>query len=145
MDDKKRIPLITRGNICKDKVEDGLSLRPIEWIKQACRLKSAWRLHNKSVTKWIKICKEKYLEEKIDLLIINNLPKGSSFWNELIKVKESLRRNVKLEVNNGESILLWDDIWMGNSPLHNDYNRATEWEKTHIRCWAKTYMKHKIS
>lgn len=57
-------------------------------------------------------------------------------------MRDTLWKNSKSKVNDGESVLFWEDMWLGNAPLQQmeGFNMVAEWAKTNIGCWAKVYI-----
>ena len=45
----------------------------------------------------------------------------SSFWKGLIKVKEDFFKRGSFIIGNGENAQFWEDVWLGTSPLAEQY------------------------
>lgn len=86
-------------------------------VNQAMRAKFAWKLCHNEDREWVKICKNKYLEESNSLLTLRNPPKGSSFWNGLVEMRNYIMVKSIWEANNGQIILIWYDKWLGSTSL----------------------------
>ena len=65
------------------------------------------------------IC-NKYLHSK-SLSQVRARPTDSPFWMGRLKVKDGFFNRGTFSVINGESIGLWEDTWLGDMPLSNQY------------------------
>ena len=69
---------------------------------------------------WQELLQNKYLQSKT-LAQVEAQPTDSPFWKGLMRVKDDFFSRGSLVVGNGETTRFWEDIWLGNSPLMNQY------------------------
>jgi hypothetical protein len=69
---------------------------------------------------WQELLKNKYLYNKT-LSQVTVQSHDSPFWRGLMKVKDEFFKRGSFVVNNGESARFWEDTWLGNRPLADQY------------------------
>jgi len=69
---------------------------------------------------WQNLLRRKYLRFK-SLTQVEHSPGDSHFWSGLMRVKPELLRWGKFKLGNGSLIRFWEDTWLGNKPLKNQY------------------------
>jgi hypothetical protein len=97
----------------------GLGIEVLE-IKNLCLL-SKWldKLINQEGV-WQKLLHNKYLNNKT-LSQVTVQPHDSPFWRGLMKVKDEFFKRGSFIVNNDMSTRFWEDTWLGNRPLADQY------------------------
>ena len=69
---------------------------------------------------WQTLLRRKYLWSK-SLTQVEYLSGDSHFWSGLMRVKPEFLRWGKFKLGNGSLIRFWEDTWLGNEPLKNQY------------------------
>ena len=119
-DENKRKYRLTKWNIiCRPKDQSGLGVEVLE-LKNKCLL-SKWlfKLLNEEGV-WQELLYNKYLSNKT-LAQVEAQPTDSPFWKGLIKVKQDFFARGFFKLGNGEITRFWEDTWLGNSPLKDQY------------------------
>jgi hypothetical protein len=119
-DDTKKKYRLTKWNIvCRPKDQGGLGIEVLE-LKNKCLL-SKWLF--KILTEegmWQQILTNKYLKHQT-LAQVEAKPTDSPFWKGLMRVKNDFFRRGFFKVGTGDSVRFWEDIWLGNTPLAQQY------------------------
>jgi hypothetical protein len=116
---KKKYRLTRWKIICRPKDQGGLGIEVLD-LKNKCLL-----------CKWLfKILEEggvchdlitnKYLHSK-SLSQVKVKASDSPFWKGLMKLKDDFFERASFTIGNGESTRFWEDTWMGNLPLAQQY------------------------
>lgn len=85
-------------------------------LNEALLLKWAWRIYNHHEGgACCKLLEQKYLTRRPFAIAKNR--GGSQFWQGVIKVKDKLKRGLKIQVNDEENTLFWEDVWLDEIPL----------------------------
>jgi hypothetical protein len=116
---KKRYRLSKWNMICRPKDQGGLGIEVLE-LKNKCLL-SKWLF--KLLTEqgmWQEILHNKYLHSKT-LAQVQVKPTDSPFWKGLMKVKSDFFSRGLFKVGDGGSVRFWEDIWLGDVPLSQQY------------------------
>jgi hypothetical protein len=119
-DGHKRKYRLTKWNvICRPKDQGGLGIDVLK-IKNLCLL-SKWldKLINQEGV-WQELLHNKYLNNKTLSQVLVQ-PHDSPFWRGLMKVKDEFFKCGSFIVNNGMSTRFWEDTWLGNKPLADQY------------------------
>jgi hypothetical protein len=89
-------------------------------LKNKCLL-SKWlfKLLNEERV-WQELLRNKYLHSK-SLAEVTMKPTDSPFWKGLIRVKENFFNRGSFNVGNGVETRFWEDTWLGNKPLADQY------------------------
>jgi len=119
-DENKRKYRLTKWNIiCRPKDQGGLGVEVLE-LKNKCLL-SKWlfKLLNEEGV-WQELLHNKYLHSKT-LAQVEAQPTDSPFWKGLMRVKEDFFIRGSFKIGNGETTRFWEDTWLGDSPLMNQY------------------------
>jgi hypothetical protein len=69
---------------------------------------------------WKELLHNKYLQNKT-LSQVTAKPTDSPFWKGIMGVKEAFFSRGSLALGNGKSIKFWEDTWLGDTPLENQY------------------------
>jgi hypothetical protein len=70
---------------------------------------------------WQELLDNKYLKDKT-LSQTSTKPTDSPFWKGLMSVKDGFFERGSMVVGNGQNTRLWEDTWLGNKPLCDQYN-----------------------
>jgi hypothetical protein len=73
--------------------------------------------------------KKKYLRSQT-ITHVQKKPGNSQFWSGLMKVKNSFLSLGHFKLNNGMNIGFWEDMWLGNFTLQQQYPSLYT-----ITCW----------
>lgn len=107
--------------ICQPRDQGGLGVTDIS-IKNICVLcKWLWKLETSDGI-WQQLIRNKYLRTK-SIHEFNVKAAKSQFWAGLIHIREIFYRYCRKEVRNGKNTCLWEDWWVGDSPLKVTYSR----------------------
>jgi hypothetical protein len=89
-------------------------------LKNKCLL-SKWlfKLLNEEGV-WQELLQNKYLHSKT-LAQVEAQPTDSPFWKGLMRVKEEFFNRGVFKVGNGRNTRFWEDTWLGDSPLKDQY------------------------
>ena len=69
---------------------------------------------------WQQLLKNKYLGSKT-LSQVEKQPGDSHFWSGLMKVKQHFLQWTQFKVLNGKQVCFWEDNWLGNTALKDQY------------------------
>jgi hypothetical protein len=69
---------------------------------------------------WHELLHNKYIKDKI-LSQVQEKPTNLPFWKGLMRVKNDFFSRGSFKVENGTSVRFGDDIWLGNTPLGDQY------------------------
>ena len=69
---------------------------------------------------WQQLLRNKYLGSQ-PLVQAEGKPGDSHFWSSLMKVKQDFLRFGTFKINNGTQVRFWEDRWLGNQPLKDQY------------------------
>jgi hypothetical protein len=119
-DGHKRKYRLTKWNIiCRPRDDGGLGIEVLD-IKNKCLL-SKWlfKLQNEEGV-WQELLRNKYLHSK-SLSEVKKKSSDSPFWKGLMKVKEDFLSRGSFAVGNGEDTRFWEDTWLGNKSLAQQY------------------------
>lgn len=73
-------------------------------MNQALRGKLVWKLAMEEDREWIRVCQEKYLQGEKSILIVQNPPYGSPFWNGLMQTKDLITNHIAWEAGTRDTI-----------------------------------------
>jgi hypothetical protein len=100
-------------------VSGGLGIEVLELKNKSLLCKWLYKLLNEDGM-WQEILHKKYLHSKT-LSQVSAKPNNSSFWKGLINVKEEFISRGSFVVGNGLKTRFWEDTWLGDRPLADDY------------------------
>jgi hypothetical protein len=69
---------------------------------------------------WQQLIYSKYLYNKT-LSQVSIKPTDSPFWKGLMRVKEMFFAHGIFKIGNGESVRFWEDVWLGDTSLAQQY------------------------
>ena len=116
---KRKYRLAKWDILCQPKEQGGLGIQNLELKNIALLSKCLYRLLTTDGT-WQQILHNKYLGTK-PLVSIQWKSGDSHFWASLMKVKSNFLRFGSFTIKSGAQIRFWEDIWLGNRPLCQQY------------------------
>ncbi|WVZ67109.1 hypothetical protein U9M48_016236 [Paspalum notatum var. saurae] len=116
---KKKYRLAKWKILCTPKEQGGLGIQDLD-VQNKCLL-SKWlsRLINEDGV-WQQLLRNKYLGTK-PLSQVEKKPGDSQFWLGLMKVKPIFLNGGVYKVNSGSQVRFWEDNWLENIPLIEQY------------------------
>ncbi|XVF12875.1 hypothetical protein REPUB_Repub08aG0157600 [Reevesia pubescens] len=108
--------LVSWDRVCTKKDRGGLGLRKARNYNLAMLAKVGWKLHNRTDSLWYSIFQSKYLHHD-DFLNCGVKSNSSSTWKGLLQTRDGIRRGIRWQVGNGNTIKFWSDWWVGTGPL----------------------------
>ena len=70
---------------------------------------------------WQQLLRKKYLRNRT-IGQVTKKPGDSHFWSGLMKVKDQFLNLGVFHVNNGGTVRFWEDKWLGNFTLKEQYS-----------------------
>jgi hypothetical protein len=118
-EERKKYCLAKWNILCQPKDQGGLGILDLD--VQNTVLLSKW-LYKLLTTDgmWQQLIRNKYLNSK-PLSQAFWKPGDSHFWAGLMKVKQYFLRFGSFTIKNGSQIRFWEDIWLGTTPLRDQY------------------------
>jgi hypothetical protein len=116
---KKKYRLSKWNMICRPKDQGGLGIEVLD-IKNSCLL-SKWlfKIINEEGM-WQELICNKYLKNK-NLAEVQAKPTDSPFWKGLMNQKDTFFKYGSFRVGDGEGTRFWEDTWLGDAPLANQF------------------------
>ena len=98
-----------------------LGIRKLSHLNKALLAKQIWKIFN-STGEWREILVNKYLRRpSLHFTLFNeDIPKGSTIWNNILKARDLAKARVSWKLGNGEDIQFWFDSWLIQDPLINN-------------------------
>lgn len=122
------------NTICKSKEDGGLGIRPLRHVNNALLGKWLWRLGKEDPNLWRQVIVAKYRVMR-DGWIVNGAPRGgSSLWKGIASVYDLFTVQVRYRVGLGDKILFWQDLWVGDNTLADQFLHLLYYAKD---CLAK--------
>nr|GEW49452.1 hypothetical protein [Tanacetum cinerariifolium] len=104
----KDIDKVLKGYLlCNDEISKGKA--KVAW-KNVCKPKS------KGDSMWVDWIKVMRLKGKCIWTIKHDL-NASCGWNQMLDLRDKMRKHVEYKIKDGTSIFLWHDKWLGDSSL----------------------------
>ncbi|GKU85336.1 hypothetical protein SLEP1_g16 [Rubroshorea leprosula] len=129
-EDKRKIAWVSWEKICREREEGGLGVRKVELFNRVLLGKWRWRLLKEEDSLWRKVLAEKYnINRKNEWEGGPWRGSSSRWWSDLWKLDKDynsegwFRMNVFKVVGEGSETLFWHNIWVGNGPLKEKYDR----------------------
>jgi hypothetical protein len=116
---KKKYRLTKWNMVCRPEDQGGLGIEVLE-LKNKCLL-SKWLF--KILTEegmWQQLLSNKYLKNQT-LAHVEGKPTDSPFWKGLMRVKDDFFSRGFFKVGNGSDTRFWEDIWLGDTSLAQQY------------------------
>lgn len=119
-DEHKRKYRLAKWNIlCQPKEIGGLGIKNLDIHNQCLLSKWLFKLINEEGM-WQSLLKNKYLKNQT-IAQVEKKPGDSLFWAGLMKVKSVFLSYGSFRLNDGYQIRFWEDRWIGNSTLREQY------------------------
>jgi hypothetical protein len=109
----KQKPKVAWPVVCRSKDEGGLGVLNLQTQNEALVLKYLSKFFNKEDTPWVSLIWEVHYDFG---KLPRNTKKGSFWWKDVLKLLDKFKGMARVEINNGKSCLLWEDLW-GNEPV----------------------------
>ena len=116
---KKKYILAKWSILCQPKDQGGLGIKNLDIQNQCLLSKWLFKLINEDGL-WQNLLKRKYIKDK-PIAQIQKRQGDSQFWSGLMKVKDKFLNLGSFQLNNGENIRFWEDKWLGNFTLSQQY------------------------
>ena len=116
---KRKYRLAKWDILCQPKEQGGLGIQNLELKNIALLSKWLYRQLTTDGT-WQKILRNKYLGTK-PFVQVHWKSGDSHFWASLMKAKSEFLRFGTFVIKNGSQVRFWEDIWLGNTPLRQQY------------------------
>jgi hypothetical protein len=117
--EKKKYRLVKWSVVCRPKDQGGLGVHDLQVRNTALLGKWLFKLLNKDGI-WQTLLKRKYVGSKALSRVIWK-PGDSHFWVGLMATKKNFFRFGSFSINDGSQIRFWEDRWLGNTTLHEQY------------------------
>ena len=119
-DEHKQKYRLTKWNIiCRPKDQGGLGIEVLDLKNKSLLSKWLFKLLNEEGM-WQELLQNKYLHSKT-LAQVEISPNDSPFWKGLMRVKKDFFSRGHFIVGNGSTTRFWEDIWMGDASLAQQY------------------------
>jgi hypothetical protein len=102
--------------VCKPKKKGGLVILDFKIQNQALLLKYLHKFFHKHDIPWVMLIWFRYYPNGVPQ---SKKPCGSFWWRDVASYFDLFRGITSYSVNAGDTVLLWKDIWAGETPLHD--------------------------
>jgi hypothetical protein len=116
---KKKYRLTKWNVICRPKEQGGLGVEVLELKNKSLLSKWLYKIMNEEGV-WQEILQNKYLKTKT-LSQVSAKPTDSPIWKGLMYVKDEFFSRGTMVIGNGQKTRFWEDIWLGDTPLKDQY------------------------
>jgi len=116
---RRKYRLAKWNTLCQPKVQGGLGIQDLRIKNIALLSKWLFKLLTSEGT-WQQLLRNKYLGSQ-PLVQADWKPGDSHFWSSLMKVKLEFLRFGTFKVNNGSQVWFFEDKWLGNRALKDQY------------------------
>jgi hypothetical protein len=117
--EKKKYRLAKCSVVCSPKDQGGLDIHDVEVKNTSLLGKWPFKLLTEDGT-WQIILKRKYIGPKALSQVLWK-PGDSHFWARLIATKKFFFRLGSFSIKDGSEIRFWEDKWLGNTSLREQY------------------------
>lgn len=101
--------------VCRSKDEGGLGVLNLQTQNEALLIKHLSKFFNREDTPWVSLIWEAYYESG---KLSGTGNKGSFWWRDVLKLLDKFKGMARVEINNGKSCLLWEDLWENEPIIH---------------------------
>ncbi|KAL6138049.1 hypothetical protein ACLB2K_063335 [Fragaria x ananassa] len=109
--DDRKIHWVAWEKLCTTKFEGGLGFQDMSLFNMALLAKQGWRLIRQPNSLLAQVLKARYYPSESFMEV--EVVKGCSFtWRSILKGRELLKKGLRFQFGNGESISVWDDPWI---------------------------------
>jgi hypothetical protein len=117
--EKKKYRLVKWSIVCSPKDQGGLGVHDLEVKNSALLGKWLFKLLTEDGI-WQTILRRKYIGSKTLSQVVWK-PGDSHFWAGLMATKNVFFRHGTFSIKNGAQIRFWEDAWLDNAPLSEQY------------------------
>lgn len=125
----KQRPKVAWPVVCRAKDEGGLGVLNLKTRNEALLIEHLSKFFNRKDTPWVSLIWETYYDS-------GKLPgtskKGSFWWRDVLKLLDKFKGMARVEVNNGKSCMLWEDLWGIEPVIHKFPELHSFVKKQHI-------------
>jgi hypothetical protein len=105
--------------LCRPKDQGGLGILDLQ-LQNKCLL-AKWLVNLLNTDgMWQTMLQNKYLRSK-SLTQVEAKPYDSHFWRGLMHIKDEVLSLGSFDIKDGTMVRFWDDTWMRDKPLKNQY------------------------
>lgn len=97
-------------DVCREKEEGGLGLKPLKETNKVCCLKLLWRLLS-TQSLWVNWIKTYLIRKGSIWMVKENTQGGSWMWKKILKYRETAKKLYRVELNNGRRASFWFESW----------------------------------
>lgn len=94
--------------VCLPKSEGGLGVLNLKGQNEALLLKYLDKFFNKADIPWVHLVREKYYSNG---KLPDHTMRGSFWWRNILKLLNSYKGLSIVQLQNGSTCILWDDMW----------------------------------
>lgn len=112
-----------------EKEKGGLGVGSLDKLNKALLAKWYWRFRKEDRALWVQIIKSIHGHDSV--MGNGDSIKTGSTWKRIVKVLQELktdnidpRGKIKAEVGNGRNTSFWEDWWLGDKRLKDEFQRA---------------------
>lgn len=120
----------------------GLGIQNLKLMNKALLCKWWWKIFSTEGL-WQEVLISKYGKNK-GLAEIKLRQGDSQFWSELMKHRDYFLSLCKFEIGTGENVRFWEDWWIQNKPLKDNfprlYNLCFDKNKSTKKCLIKDWI-----
>ncbi|KAE8735716.1 Replication factor C subunit 1 [Hibiscus syriacus] len=128
---KKRIHWVNWKTVCQPYEEGGLGVLDLSLVNRVLLGKWVWKFANEKKSQWKKMLCCKHNVSNLSLKISKAVSHQDSWiWRGILnnyekndEIGDCLRSNSKIQVGNGRLIEFWNDVWVNDSTLKNQFPR----------------------
>src|SRR4051812_17682988 len=117
--EKKKYRLAKWNVVCRPKDQGGLGIHDLQVKNSALLSKWLFKLLTPDGV-WQTLLKQKYIGTKALSQVVWK-PGDSHFWAGLMATKKDFYRFGVFKIKDGSEIRFWEDIWLGNATLRDQY------------------------
>lgn len=107
---------ISWDNICKPKDQGGLGIKYLQVWNEVLIMKHLWNIAAKKDTLWVKWINVEKLKGR-SIWEIQQDSNSSIGWNNILRLRQKVRKHVYYKIGNGKNISAWFDQWCEVGPL----------------------------
>lgn len=97
-------------DVCREKEEGGIGLRPLKKVNKVCCLKLLWRLLS-AKSLWVNWIKTYLIRKGSIWMMKENTQGGSWMWRKILKHREIAKNLFRVELKNGRRTSFWSESW----------------------------------
>ncbi|WMV10212.1 hypothetical protein MTR67_003597 [Solanum verrucosum] len=117
----KKFHLVKWDAVISNKKEGGLGIKNLKAHNKSLLLKWLWRLATDDQSLWKDTIFARYGKEGSWTTKEVNTPYGVGLWRTIRNQWPRIWNNSVINVGNGRKTLFWNDTWMGQTPLRQQF------------------------